>query len=286
MNKKQTYWTILFFCIIKLCLHLIADFNSGFSNDEFLHIETGNHPALGYMEFPPIIGWLAYIQNSFDSTSVYVYHIFPHIASLLILIILALSVAELGGKTKAVFFALLCMLFSPGLEMSQQLFQPVVFSQLFWVLSFYQLSRWVKTSDQKYFLYLMLSLALGFLTKYDIIFFIAGLTSLIFFAKTRSALLTLSNVKYILLLLLLIAPNIFWQYQHGYPVLHMFSRLYETQLDKLSPIKVVLEIVIALNPFVFIVVLAGIVALLGSGAKEVYRPVGLTVILSVFAHLH
>ncbi len=52
--NKQTKLTILFFCILKLTLHLIADSHSGFQSDEFLFIELGRHPAFGHMELPPL----------------------------------------------------------------------------------------------------------------------------------------------------------------------------------------------------------------------------------------
>jgi hypothetical protein len=281
MFKSKTGPVILVFCIIKLILHLIADFNSGFQGDELLHIETGNHPHTGYMEFPPVIGWLAFVQNQFQSQSVFVHHIFSHIASLLILILAALTVIELGGKTKAVFILLLCLLTAPAFARSQQLFQPVVFSQLFWVLSFYQLVRFSRTLDNKYLLYLTISLAVGFLTKYDILFFIAGLSGLLLFKRTREALLAGSVLKYILLFLVLVAPNIWWQFQHGFPVFTMFSRLYETQLNELTITGVLIDLVLPLNPLTVIIWTGGLLYMCTIKRKQLYRPVAITVILSV-----
>src|SRR5690606_22086508 len=128
--------------VVKLTLHLIADSNSGFQGDELLHIETGNNLAFGFMEFPPIIGIFALIQNLFQSETVFVHHIFPHIAAILILIFVSKITFELGGKAKAVFLVLLCIIIAPAFGRSQQLFQPVVFSQLFWVLNFYLLTKY------------------------------------------------------------------------------------------------------------------------------------------------
>ncbi|HEY4877475.1 MAG TPA: glycosyltransferase family 39 protein [Puia sp.] len=150
MLKNKTALIIILFCVIKLTLHLTADFNSGFQGDELLHIETGNHPDWGYMEFPPVIGWLAFVQNQFHSQSVFVHHIFTHIASLLIIILIALTTIELGGRTKAIFMVLLCIIIAPCFGRGQQLFQPVVFSQFFWILAFYQLVRFIKTLEQRY----------------------------------------------------------------------------------------------------------------------------------------
>lgn len=272
---------ILCFCIAKLALHLIADFNSGFQGDELLHIETGNHPAFGYMEFPPLIGWLAYVQNLFQSQSVFVQHIFSHIASLLIIIIVAKTTIELGGKNKAVFIVLLCMIIAPAFGRSQQLFQPVVFSQFFWMLSFYQLVRFVKAPGNKTLLYLTISLAFGFLAKYDIIFFIAGLSGLILFRQTQALIISKSFLKCMLLFFVLVVPNLIWQYQHQFPVLQMFSRLYETQLDKLSAATVIKDLVISLNPLTAVFWIAGALYMFNNRNKTIYRPVAIPIFISV-----
>jgi hypothetical protein len=81
------------------------------------------------MEFPPLIGLLAFIQNLFGSSSVFVHHIFSHLASLLIIIYVAKTTIELGGKNKAIILVLLAIIIAPSFGRSQQLFQPVVFSK-------------------------------------------------------------------------------------------------------------------------------------------------------------
>jgi len=278
--KKPTL-IILIFCVIKLALHLIADFNSGYQGDEFLHIETGRHLAWGYMEFPPVIGLLAFIQNLFHSSSVFVNHIFAHIASLLILVLVALTVQALGGQTKAVFIALVCMLAVPCFGRSQQLFQPVVFSQLFWLLAFYQLVTFVNTTHNKYLFYLACSVTIGFLTKYDMVFFMAGLGGLLFFERTRTAILTRYLPLYILLFLVVAAPNFWWQYQHHFPVFNMFSRLYQVQLNQLTAAGVIKDLIITLNPFTAFIWIAGAMYMFNNQHKITYRPVAVCILLSL-----
>jgi hypothetical protein len=281
MPNRKILFIIAFFCVLKLTLHLIADANSGFQGDELLHIETGNYPSLGYMEFPPVIGWLAFIQNQFHSQSVFVHHIFSHIASLLILILIALTTVKLGGKAKAVFIVLLCILTAPAFGRGYQLFQPVVFTHLFWLFSFYQLVRYVITLDKKYLLYLTIGVSFGFLTKYDILFFIAGLTGLLLSKRTRTAILQKDIWKYILLFLVLIAPNILWQYNQGFPVFDMFSRLYETQLDKLTIVGVLESIVISLNPLTLFFWVGGLIYMFRTKNNFSYRPIALTIVISI-----
>ena len=278
--NKQIKIILFSFCLIKLALHLIADSHSGFQGDELLHIQTGNHLAFGFMEFPPFIGFLAFIQNLFQSESVFVHHIFAHISAILIMILLTKIIIELGGKGKAVFLVLLCIIIAPAFGRSQQLFQPVVFSQLFWVLNFYFLLKYVKYLDKKYLWYLTISVAVAFLTKYDAVFFIFGVASLLFFKRTRKALIEQKFWWNILVFIVLISPNIIWQYLNDFPVFKMFNRLYETQLDKLTPTEVMASLFMALNPFTVVISLAAIIAMFHPVMKR-YRVLSVSILLSV-----
>ena len=277
---KQNKLIIAIFCFVKLSLHLIADYHSGFQGDELLHIETGNHLDFGYMEFPPLIGILAFIQNIFGSNSVYINHLFVHIASLLIIIYVSKITLELGGKSKALFLTLLCVIIAPAFGRSQQLFQPVVFGQLFWVLGFYQLVKYTKYLDKKHLTYLAIFSVTGFLLKYDILFFIFGLSSLLLFKRTRETILKQNIGLHILIAILIILPNIFWQYNNNFPVFQMFSRLYETQLDKLSRIDNLRNLILAINPISLILVLPALVFMFKSNKVELYKPLALSITLS------
>jgi hypothetical protein len=277
--NRQTKLIIFAFCIIKLALHLIADINSGFQGDELLHIETGNHLAFGFMEFPPLIGVLAFIQNLFQSNSVFIHHIFSHISAVLILIVISKIIIELGGKTKAVFLVLLCIIIAPAFGRSQQLFQPVVFSQFFWVLNFYFLTKYVKYLDKKYLCLLTISTALAFLIKYDAIFFIFGVSSLLLFKPTRQALIKHRFWWNVIIFILLISPNIIWQIVNDFPVLKMFDRLYETQLDQQAPLAVLQGLVMALNPMTLIISIVAIISMFHHSMKK-YRALSVSIFLS------
>lgn len=280
--NKQTKLIIFIFCTLELALHLIADYHSGFQGDELLYIQTGNHLAFGYMEIPPMTGLLAFILNLFHSQSVFIYHIFPHIAMLLIIIYVGKITVELGGKSIAVFIALLSFLVAPGFEGSQQAFEPVVFSQLFWVLCFYQLIRFVKYGDRKYLGYLAIFISLFFLMKYNALFFCFGLLSLLFFRQTRVSLVKANYWQYLIVLFLILLPNMIWQVVNGFPALHMFHRLYQTQLDHLTPLQVLHNLFLSVNPIAFLLMLPAVVFMfVDKKNKGLYQPVAFSIVLSV-----
>lgn len=278
---KQTKLIILIFCIIKLTLHLIADSHSGFQGDELLHIETGKHLAFGYMEFPPLIGLLAFIQNIFLSNSVYVHHFFAHIASILIIIYVARTTVELGGKNRAVFLALLCIIIGPSFGRSQQLFQPVVFSQLFWVLSFYQLTRFVKYLDKRSLWYLTAFVVLGASAKYDALFFIFGLSALLLFNRTRKVLFQVHFWQNIIVGFLVLLPNFIWQYVNDFPALQMINRLYETQLDNLSRAESLGQLLIEVNPLSSVLIVIPAFIYIFRNNKTLNLPLAISIILSL-----
>ena len=280
--NRQTKLIILVFCILKLTLHLVTDSHSGFQGDELLHIATGKHLAFGYMEFPPLIAIFAFIQNLFLSHSIYIHHVFSHLASIIILIYVAKTTIELGGKNKAVFLVLLGLIIAPGFGRSQQLFQPVVFSQLFWVLSFYSLVRFVKYLDKKSLWLLTVFCILGFLSKYDAVIFITGLTVLFLFKRTRDALVQNKFWWNILVALIFIMPNLIWQISNDYPVLQMISRLYETQLDKINRISNLKQLLIEINPIVSLLLfIPGLFYILTDKNKTLNIPIALTIFISI-----
>ncbi len=252
--SKTSKLIIAGFCLLKLIIQCTSNYHSGFQGDELLHIESGNHLAWGYMEYPPMIGWLGYLQNLVGSDSVFVHRFFAHLASLIILIFLGKITWAIGGRNRAVFLVQLALFGIMG--RAHLLFQPVVFSQLFWVMSFYFLIRFEQEGRVKHAWWLMLCFAFGLLTKYDMVFFIGGLSFLFASQKIRDLFIHLKLYKQVLIGLLMILPNIFWQWQHDFPLFNMFGRLYETQLNELSFVEVFKELFISLNPFNYLLFIA------------------------------
>ncbi|RAJ05184.1 dolichyl-phosphate-mannose-protein mannosyltransferase [Chitinophaga skermanii] len=279
-SQRSLYIIIFVACLVKLLVHIGADIRAGFHGDEFLHIATGNHLAWGYMEFPPMIGWLAYLQNLSGSTAVWVHHIFPHIAMVAIYVVVGLTAIRLGIQQRGLILLYLGLFSAPGFSINHQLFQPVVFIHLAWIVGFYQLAGFVKTLQPKYLLYLAITAGLGMLTKYDMLFFLAGLSGLLFFQSTRNVLLQPKSWQYILVALLIFLPNYIWQLQHHFPVVQHMARLYEKQLSLVNSSNVAKEVFIAMNPIAAIMWIGGVL-LVFIEKDRIIRTLGLCIFISI-----
>ena len=258
-TSKPEYLVIIAVITFNLILHLIANFQAGFLSDEFLFIESGRHLAAGYMDFSPMIAFLAAIQNIFHSSSIFVNHIFLHLATMLILLVSGFITIELGGKWLAVLATLLCITFAPGFAASHSFFLPDVFDQLAWISCLYFILKFCNEPSSRNLILIGVIAALGFLTKYTIVFLIGGLIlSVLIF--NRGLLKRKALWVSVVISLIIITPNIIWQITNGFPLLGHFGALYKTQLEKLSLINEFRNIIMYLNPLASVIWIPGLLA--------------------------
>lgn len=251
MNKifqRKEYLVIFIFVLVKLVIHTIINKNAGFDGDEILHIESGNHPAWGYMSIQPLVGFLGWIQNLFNTESVFIHHLFAHIASILIVIVSGLTVIKLSGSWKAVLLTLTCILVAPGFTLSHHIFTPLVFEQLFWLLSFYILVSYCKENQPRYLIYLAVSLALGFMAKISILILIAGVGVSILLYK-RELFTQKTSWLALFVFLIIILPNLIWQYQRDFPFVQHMMALHGKMLVNIDFIDNLKLLFLTTNPF-------------------------------------
>ncbi len=228
---------------------MYADSHAGYHGDELMHIDAGRHLAFGYADFPPVIGVLAFLQNLYGSDALHVNHFFVYLASSLILVFCTLITWKLGGGRLSVILTLTCIVFSPGLALMHSLFLPNVFEQLAWVGCFYLLVSYCNDPKNRYLVLFGIVAGMGFLTKYSVVFLLAG--SVLSILCVQRSLLTKKYVWISLLIfLVVISPNLIWQINHDFPMTRHFSALYDSQLDQVSFVDEMTILVLFLNPVI------------------------------------
>jgi hypothetical protein len=236
-NRRSTYaGFILIFVTIKVVLNLFAMPHFGFQRDEFLHLALADHMAWGYKEVPPFIALLAKITVTLFGTSVFATRIFCTAAAGLIIWFTGLITVEFGGRKFAVAAACLSLIFAPAFLASDYLFQPVVFDQLWWVITIYLVVKYINSSSVKYLYFLGIAIGVGLLTKYTMGFFAIAVLIGLLCTKQRRLLLNKHIAGMVIVALLIFLPNITWQFTHHLPVVTHMSELKSSQLDYITPI--------------------------------------------------
>lgn len=252
-NRRPTYSTfILIFVALKVLLNLFAISNFGFHRDEFLHLVLGDHLDWGYKEVPPFIALLSKTSLTVFGDSVFASRIFPTIASGFIIWLTGQITVELGGKRFAITLACLALIFSPAMAASGYLFQPVVFDQLWWVLTVWLFCKYLNTASVKYLYWLGVAVGLGMLTKYTMAFFTGSLIIGILISRERKLLFNKHVLLSALVAIAIFLPNIIWQFAHNLPVIHHMKELREQQLDYVKPMDFVMQQLMVNGPALFV----------------------------------
>lgn len=226
---------ILLFVVIRVALNLFALPHFGFQRDEMLHLALGDHLAWGFKEVPPFIAFIARISTAVFGNSVVAARIFTTIASGFIVLLTGLLTVELGGKRFAIAVACLTMTFSPAFIASGYLLQPVIFDQLWWLLSAFLLVKYYNTNDDKYLYYLGIAIGVGMLTKYTMAFFTAALIGGILLTSQRKIFTKRGIWIAVVIGVVIFLPNIIWQLTHHLPLATHMRKLRSSQLDYVKP---------------------------------------------------
>ena len=280
INQKN-YWILAaIFMAAKLCIHLFSAGVYELHRDEMLYFNMGSHPAFGYLTVPPVTGIFAFVVKSVFGWSATGIRLLPALFGAATLYLIARFIFELKGGTIALMVASITFLVSPGFLLLFSIFTPNAFEVFFWTLAIFLIFKLLTTENQKYWILIGVVLGISFLTKYSVLFLIAGFFLVFPFFQQRKLLFSWWFAAGILAGLLIILPNIIWQYNHNWPVLFHFEELRKTQLDNLKYSHFFVDL-FSLNSVLILVPVFGLVMLIFSKKEPVYKLMGLSVLMVV-----
>ncbi len=283
--KKETA-LLCFFILLKFALqYAVVHPDFELHRDEFLHLDQADHLAWGYLSVPPLTSWLSVLIRWLGNGEFWVRFIPALIGALTIWVVWDL-VKRLGGSLYAQSLAAVCLLCSALIRLNI-LFQPNSVDILCWTLVFYTLVRFFQTENRKWLYLLALSFALGFLNKYNIVFLAMGLFPALLVTPNRSIFQNKQLYFALLMAVVLVAPNLLWQIQNGFPVLTHMNLLSKYQLVNISRTGFLLEQLLFFYPSLPVWV-SGLLALVLFRPFKDFRFIfwGFVFTLGIFAFFH
>jgi hypothetical protein len=253
MSKKNI--VLLFFILLKFVLQYFA-INPVYElhRDEFLHLDLGKHLAWGYTSVPPVTGWISFIILQLGN-SVFWVKFFPALFGVLTMVVVWKIIEELNGKLFALILGLGCVTFSALLRINT-LYQPNSLEYLLWTLLFFAVVKFINSENNKWLWLASVTFAFGVLNKYNIAFLILGLLPALLITSHRKIFLNKHLYFSLLVALLIVSPNLIWQYKNDFPVFHHLKTLAETQLVNVNRIDFLKEQLLFFTGSLFVIVLA------------------------------
>src|SRR6266700_2233030 len=182
-----------------IVLHLATNSTLGFHTDELYYLACGRHPALGYVDFPPVVPLLARLETGLLGVSPWNLRVLPTLLGGFMVALSGLYVRKLGGSILNQGIALLIAVTAAYFLGANWVFQTVTFDEFTWMVALYWFLCVVLEGKPRHWIYLGVSLGIGLEVKYTIVGLIAGIGAGI--------------------ALLIWAPNLAWQVAEGFPTL-------------------------------------------------------------------
>ncbi len=268
------FWVVLI-AAFTVVVHMVTYNTLGFHRDELLYLSLGKHLSAGYWSNPPFIGFVSYLAQLLPGNALFSLRLFPALAGAILIVITGLMTRELGGKRYAQILACISLAISLLFMRAFSMFQPVCFDILFWSLILYFFLRYVNTQKPVFLILVGVAFGFGFLNKYMVIFLAAGLAIAVIPTSYRKLWISRYAWLAVLTAILLLAPNIIWQYTHGFPVFQHMKELRDTQLVNVRRMNMVIDQLLMFTISV-LVWFAGLIWLIGSGKAKKFRVFGYT----------
>ena len=266
---KKNYLILFFFIIAKFILqYSLISPEYVLHRDEYLHLDQGNHLAWGYLSVPPVNSWLAWLVK-IAGGSVFWVKFFPSLFGALTIVVVWKIIEELQGNLYAKILASTGILLSVLLRINM-LFQPTSLEVLLWTFIYYTLIKYFNSEKVKWLYIAAVIFGIGFLNKYNIAFSVLGMIPAVLLTKQRKIFLQPHLYLAGLLALLIMLPNLLWQYSNGFPVIHHMKELTERQLVHVDRFDFFKSQILFFIGSV-LVIIAGLYALLFYKAFEKFR---------------
>jgi hypothetical protein len=188
--------------------------------DEFYYLACADHPALGYVDHPPLSILILYGWRAIFGDSIYSLRVLPSLAGGLIVLLTSGLAGAIGGGSFARTFAAVSVLAAPTVFGITSFYSMNAFDFLFWLMGFHLVARLIRlepTEATRTWMALGVVLGLGLLNKISVLVLGAGLAAVLVLTPLRSHLLRRGPWIAATIALALFAPHIVWQIQNDWP---------------------------------------------------------------------
>src|SRR5690242_6283354 len=156
MGRWRDVWQRSFPAVVlasaTLLVHLIVNNRYGIFSDELYFIVCGQHPALGYVDQPPLVPFIAATSHALFGTALLSLRLVPALAMAATVALTVEFARSLGGGRFAQWLAGLTVLLGGDLLVDGLLLLTDMMQPLTWLGCSWCLLRLAQTSNQRWWL--------------------------------------------------------------------------------------------------------------------------------------
>lgn len=263
-----------------LAFHLALLPGYGVFRDELYYMACGRRPGWGYVDHPPLVGWVAWLVAQVAGESHLALRVVAALAMATTVWLAGRVSRALGGGSFAVALAAIAAGLAPVALSLGSYYSMNAFDLLFWATIAWILVRVLSDGPERLWLAFGAVAGLGLLNKISMLYLGFGLVMGLVLARRWDVFRSRRFWAGGLLALAIFLPHLLWQHANGWPTLEFMANARRHKMAPLSAPGFVKEALLQTAPMAWLWV-AGVGWLLLARASSRVRALGFAFVVVV-----
>ncbi len=231
-----------------LVIHLLTNEQYGVFRDELYFIACGLHPAMGYVDQPPLVPLYAGASYSLFGPALLPLRLLPAVAMAGTVALTTRFGRLIGGGLFAQWLAGLCVLTGSVFLVNGLLLTTDVLQDITWLGASWCLVKIAQTGAQRWWLAFGAIVGISLLSKYLIAFYLVGLAVGLLATPLWRSIAKPWIYLGAILAVAIASPSVIWQAQHGWPFLELAKAGANGKNMVLSPLGLLIQQMLFAGP--------------------------------------
>lgn len=208
--------------------HMLVSGRYGYFVDELYYLACSHHLAWGYVDQPPLIAGITWLERVTLGDSLSALHFLPAVAAGLRLFLTGLIARELGARRFGIALACVCVAVAPIYLGLDSLLTMNAFESLFWMGASLVALKIFNGASERFWLLFGVICGLGLLNKHSLLFFGFGIFVGLLLTSQRKQFTKPWIWLGGLLALLIFLPNLLWEIQRQFPTVELLQKVQQS----------------------------------------------------------
>ena len=250
---------VLAIAFVAFIVQMVTAARYGYFRDELYYLDCARHLAWGYVDQPPLIAFIAWLERHVTGDSLYSIRFLPALAGALTVWLAGRLARVFGADAFGQCLAALAVLIASGYLALFHILTMNAFEPLLWLVAVCLIVRIIQTGNQKLWLWFGVVAGIGILNKWSMLFLGLGVLIGLVLTRERRAFAHKWIWLGFAIAMLIWLPNVIWNIQHHWPFLELMKHVHSSGRDVVrSPIPFLLDQAFAMNPLTVPLWLAGV----------------------------
>lgn len=257
--------------------------------DEFYYLACADHPALGYVDHPPLSILILWAWRAAFGDSIHSLRVLPSLAGGAVVLLTSGLAGAMGGGAFARTLAAVSVLAAPTVFGITGFYSMNAFDFLFWLAALHlvvRLARLEPAQATPSWMALGLVLGFGLLNKMSVLVLGAGVAAVLILTPMRSHLLKRGPWLAAAISLGLFLPHLAWQVQNDWPTAEFIRNASQYKNVSLGPWGFFTSQILDFGPLNAFVWIPGLAWLLFSGRARPVRCLGIVFVVAFLGFMN